>query len=109
MTGTGVLWIDGGKFEVQQNHNQHREMSTTGDAVVVLKGTTVVLNQGVGLKYLFYNAFDRSKLFVVDSKLDQTTNWMISIHFRRLHSLCVADASRANGDLRQGSFDNHRR
>ncbi len=81
VSGTGVLWIEGGKFEIQQSHNQHRRITTTDDATVVLKSTTVVLNQGVGQKYLFYDAFDRSKLFAVRSTLDHTTSWLISNQF----------------------------
>lgn len=81
VTGTGVLWVDGGTFEIQQDHNQHRKISTTDDATIVLKNTTVSLNQGTGLKYLIYTANDRSKMFVVDSLLDRTRSWMISNYF----------------------------
>jgi hypothetical protein len=81
VTGTGVLWIEGGTFEIQQDHNQHRQMSSTGDATIVFKSTTLVVNQGVGLKYLFYNAYERSKMFAVGSTLDRTTNSLISNHF----------------------------
>ena len=81
VTGTGVLWIEGGTFEIQQDHNQHRQMSSAGDATIVLKSTTVVLNQGPGLKALLHSAYDRSKMFVVSSVIDRTTSWLISNHF----------------------------
>ena len=80
VNGAGVLWIEGGRFEIQQNYNQHRKMSTTDDATIVLKNTTMVLNQGVGNKFMFYNAFDRSKMFVVGSTLDWITSSLISNH-----------------------------
>jgi hypothetical protein len=81
VTGTGVLWIEGGTFEIQQDHNQHRQMSSTDDATIVLKSTTVVLNQGPGLKFLLHSAYDRSKMFVLSSVIDRTTSWLISNHF----------------------------
>ena len=79
--GSGVLWIDRGTLEIQQDYNRHRDMWTTDDATVILHETTVVLNQGVGLKYMVYNAFDRSKLFVVGATLDRTSSWLISNHY----------------------------
>lgn len=81
VSGTGVLWIEGGTFEIQQDHNQHREMSTTDDATVVLKSTTVVLNQGVGVKYVIHSARGRSKMFAHSSVIDRTTSWLISNYF----------------------------
>ena len=81
VSGFAALWIEGGKFEIQQDYSQHRKMSSTNDATIVLKSTTVVLNQGPGLKYLFYDAFDRSKMFAVDSTLDRTTSWLIANQF----------------------------
>ncbi len=78
LRGAGILWIEGGTFEIQQDHNQHRQLSTTDDATLVLKATTVVLNQGVGLKFLTHYATGRSKTFVIGSDLDRTTSWLIS-------------------------------
>jgi hypothetical protein len=76
--GAGILWIEGGTFEIQQDFNRHRQLLTTDDATVILKATTVVVNQGEGLKYLVHYAVGRSKMLVVNSTLDRTTNWLIS-------------------------------
>ena len=76
--GAGVLWIEGGTFEIQQNYNRHRQLLTTDDATVILKGTKVIVNQDEGLKYLVHYARDRSKMYVVNSVLDPTRNWVIS-------------------------------
>jgi hypothetical protein len=76
--GAGILSIDGGTFEIQQDYNRHRQLLTADDATIILKATTVVVNQGEGLKYLVHYAVDRSKMFVVGSTLDHTRNWLIS-------------------------------
>src|SRR5687767_7725617 len=76
--GAGILWIEGGTFEIQQDYNRHRELLTTDDTTVILKSTRVVVNQGEGLKYLLHYAVDRSKMLVVNSTLDRTTSWVIS-------------------------------
>jgi hypothetical protein len=78
VTGAGILRVDGGTFEIQQNFNRHRQLLTTDDATVILKDTTVVVNQGDGLKYLVHYATGRSKTFVVGSDLDRTRNWLIT-------------------------------
>ena len=78
VSGTGVLWIEGGTFEVQQDYNRHRQLLTTGDSTIILKATNVVVNQGEGLKYLVHTAKDRSKMFAVNASLDHTRSWLIS-------------------------------
>lgn len=86
--GVGVLWMEGGTFEIQQDYNRHRELSTTNNAVLILKNTHVVVNQGAGLKYLMHYATGRAKMFVVNSTLDRTRNWLISD--QREQSMLVA-------------------
>ena len=78
ISGRGVLWVEGGTFEIQQAFNRHRKLSSTDDAIVILKNTTVVVNQGDGLRYLVHFASGRSKMFVVNSTLDRTRNWLLS-------------------------------
>lgn len=91
ITGAGILRIDGGTLEIQQDHNRHRELLTTDDATVILKDTTVVVNQGEGLKYLVHHASGRSKTFVVGTGLDRTRSWVIS-DFRDQSTLVVLRA-----------------
>lgn len=78
ISGSGVLWVDGGTFEIQQAYNRHRKLSSKDDAIVILKNTKFVVNQGDGLKYLVHFASGRAKMFVVNSTLDRTSNWLLS-------------------------------
>ena len=78
ISGSGALWIEGGTFEIQQAYNRHRQLSSTDDAILILKNTNLVVNQGDGLKYLVHFARGRSKMFVVNSTLDRTKNWLLS-------------------------------
>lgn len=90
--GSGELWVERGTFEIQQDHNRHRTIRTNDNAVVVLREANVVLNQGSGLKYLVWDAFDRSSLFVIDSALDRTNSWLIVNYYA--HSKLTAIGAR---------------
>lgn len=81
MTGNASLQVQGGTFAIQQDYNRHRLVQTFGSATIVLRDTRVSVNQGPGLKYMVYNAFDDSQMFAVNSRLDNTTDWLLANFF----------------------------
>ena len=90
--GNGVLWVENGALEIQQDYNRHRSMLTTDDALVVLRDTQLVLNQGDGVKTMVYDSFDRSRMMVVNSQIDKTDSWLLSNHFSE-SELVVIDST----------------
>ena len=101
----------GRQVEIQQNYNQHRKMSTTDDATIVLKNATMVLNQGVGNKFMFYNAFDKIQDVCrwLDAQLRSTSS-LISESLSEIRGSLPSTRGTCARDLYQGAFDDqHRR
>lgn len=79
--GDAILQVEGGVFQMQQDYSRHRKMSSYDRSMIVLKNTSVVLNQGVGTKYMEYDAFDKSQMLVEGATLDRTTSWLLASFF----------------------------